>query len=208
MRALWQHIEFNYREGGLRQVLYKVFWRFQQWLWSESVWLVYRLEVAGYQGQPRLPLVRSPLELPALVQLRYFKAVAFPEGIQARLNSGAVCHGFFLDQELLNIGWTTNGCLELEGGLSIPGENCIGVFDCFTLPAHRSKGVYTDTLISFARFIRDQGAAAALIAVDPGNLPSIRGIERAGFQPLFRLRRLRRFGRESMERSVFALRLA
>jgi len=63
--------------------------------------------------------------------------------------------------------------------------------------------VYTDTLIALAIAARDDGASAALIAVEPDNLPSIRGIERAGFQPMYCFTRTRRFGRQSFKKSPF-----
>jgi hypothetical protein len=56
--------------------------------------------------------------------------------------------------------------------------------------------------------IRDSGADVALIGVDPGNLPSIKGIERAGFEPLYRLTRLRRFGRDVFTKQPFEWRYA
>jgi GNAT superfamily N-acetyltransferase len=141
-----------------------------------------------------------------LRELGYFKAMAFPEVIRARLDSGALCHGFFLDGELVNIAWSSRGFLEMEPGVSICEGGCVGIFDCYTLPAHRSKGIYTDTLLLLIRAIGDEGGSTALIAVDPGNIPSIKGIERAGFKPLCRLTRVRRFGRQVLRRSEFRLR--
>jgi GNAT superfamily N-acetyltransferase len=208
MRALWRHFEYNYREGGLRQVVYKLLWRCGQWLWSESSWLIYRVDTTQYRRDPTLLLRREPLDFEQMVRHQYFKAQLFPEDMQGRLASGAICHGFFIGQELANIGWTTQGYLELEAGVSLPEEQSICIFDCFTLPAHRSKGVYTDSLISLVRAARDQGAANALIAVDPGNLVSIKGIERAGFQPLYQFKRLRRCGRDAFHKSNFTSRNA
>lgn len=205
MKTLWRHVEYNYREGGILQVLYKCVWRLQEWLWSESAWLIYRLDVSTYQRGTRLPLERSSLGFSTLVQLQYFKALAFPEAIAGRLTSGAVCHGFFLGGELVNIAWTMHGYLELESGLIRPEQKSVGIFDCFTLPAHRAKGIYTDSLIALVQLIRSQGAGVALIAVDPVNHASIKGIERAGFQAFSLLRRVRRFGRESIEESAFEL---
>jgi RimJ/RimL family protein N-acetyltransferase len=206
MRAVWRHVEYNYREGGLRQVFHKIFWRVQQWLWSESSWLIYRLDVTQYRRDPALLLHREPLDFEQMMRHQYFKAQLFPEAMQARLASGAICHGFFIGDELANVGWTTRGYLELEPDLALPKKNSIGIFDCFTLPAHRSKGIYTDTLISLLGAARDQGVVDARIAVDPGNLISIKGIERAGFRPLYQFKRVRRCGRETFHKSDFALR--
>jgi GNAT superfamily N-acetyltransferase len=206
MRALWRHIQYNYDEGGIRQVLYKTGWRFQQWLWSQSAWLVYHVDVAQYRLEPALPLRHSRLGFDALRQLQYFKAMAFPEMVRTRLDSGASCNGFFLKDELANIAWTTRGYLEIEHGVTIREDRCVGIFDCYTLPQHRSKGIYTDTLIRLIRNSREEGATLALIGVDPDNYASINGIERAGFEPFYRLTRRRRFGRQFFVRSKFEAR--
>lgn len=207
MRALWRHIQYNYNEGGIRQVLYKTGWRFQQWLWSQSAWLVYQIDVSQYRREPVLSLRHSRLGFDALRELQYYKAMIFPEGIRTRLNSGACCNGFFLEDELANIAWTTLGYLEIEPGVTIREERCVGIFDCYTLPQHRSKGIYTDTLIRLIRDSHEDGVKLALIAVDPDNYASINGIERAQFEPLYRLTRRRRLGRQFFIRDKFEARL-
>lgn len=203
MRKLWRHVEYNYREGGFLQVFYKVFWRLQQWLWSEARWLVYKIDIADYQRGASLPLSRCHLGFDSLQELNYFKAIAFPEEIRTRLDSGARCNGFFIDSALVNIAWITGGYLEMEPGVCIREVGCVGIFDCYTLPEHRSKGIYTDALIQLIGAVRGEGATLALIAVDPVNHASIKGIERAGFEPFYRLTRVRRFGRHFLRRSGF-----
>jgi GNAT superfamily N-acetyltransferase len=194
-------VAYNYQEGGVREITFKAYWRLQQWLWSESVWLVYNLKLADYAHRPALPLTRSQLGFDSLRELNYFKAVAFPESMQARLDGGSRCHGFFLSGQLVNIAWTSAQRLEIEPGVSIQDVGSVGIFDCYTLPEHRSKGVYRDALILLLSAIRDEGATAALIAVDPGNHPSIKGIERAGFMRIYRLTHLRRLGRHILHKS-------
>lgn len=199
---MWRSLAYNYREGGIRQILRKIPWRFRQWLWSETVWLVYRTELRDYQREPKLPLVRSELGLDALRENGYFKAIAFPEAIRVRLDAGERCNGFFRGAELVNVAWTTRGYLVLEaGGLSIRENNCVGIYDCYTLPAHRGKGIYTDTLVRLLRWAQNEGATTALIMVEPCNHTSIKGIERAGFVPQYRLIRRCRFGQQSLRRS-------
>ncbi len=56
--------------------------------------------------------------------------------------------------------------------------------------------------------IREQGAHAALIAVAPSNPASIKGIERAGFSPLYQLQRVRRRGKVSFIKTPFDPRFA
>ena len=203
VKALWRSISNNYREGGARQIVAKTGWRMQQWFRSETVWLIYRVSVEGYRHTPVLELDRRELGFDALRELGYFKALDWPEYIQGRLDSGAVCHGFFLDRRLVNIAWTTAGYLELEAGATVGDSRSVGVFDCYTLPAFRSRGIYTEALVMLVHAFRQRGVDGLLIGVDPGNLPSIKGIERAGFEPLYRLSRLRRLGRDSFARQAF-----
>lgn len=206
MKALWRHIEHNYGEGGVRQVLHKVFVRLQEWSWSESTWLIYKIDVADYRREPAARLDRREIGFDSLRELKYFKAVAFPEVIQMRLDTGARCTAFFIGSELVNIAWTTVGYLELEPGLDLREAGCAGIYDCYTLPEHRSKGIYTGSLIQLVGMFAEEGAERALIAVDPGNRPSIKGIEKAGFQPYCQLTRRRRFGRNSLRRLDFPTR--
>jgi RimJ/RimL family protein N-acetyltransferase len=207
MTSLWRHIDYNYREGGLRQILYKVVCRVRRPLWTESNWLVYRCDLAGYLAQSRLPLIRRELGLESLLKYEYYKAEAFPEAVHARLNSGSRCHGFFLEDRLVNVGWTSKGMLELEAGLTLSEVdhvyNYVGVYDCYTVPEYRSRGIYRDALTQLLGMIRDEGGQVALIAVDPENHASIKGIERAGFTPLYCLRRRRRLGASLVQRSEF-----
>ncbi len=129
MKALWRPIEHNYGGGGVRKVFRKVFSRLQEWLWSESTWLIYKIDVE-----------RRQIGLDSLLELKHFKAVAFPEIIQTRLDAGARCNAFFVGSELVNIAWTTVGYLELEPGLCIRETGCAGIYDCYALPGLSIQG--------------------------------------------------------------------
>jgi len=206
LKALWRHFTHNYREGGFRQIVSKIFWRLGQWIRSDAEWLIYRQDLPGSQLEPRLPLAESTLDFAALDELNYFKAHAFPEAMRARLASGDLCHGCFLDRELVNLGWTSRGYLEPGPGIRIYDEDSIAIYDCYTVPAFRSRGIYTDSLIRMLRQIRDRGVSHALISVDPANIPSIKAIERAGFRPLYRLTVSQRFGRTRRHEAAFQAR--
>jgi hypothetical protein len=201
--AWWHSVAHNFREGGLGRVFGKIGRRFGDWLWSESAWLIYRVDLGSYGGEPALQLVRREMGFDALREKGYYKAVMFPEAIRGRLERAQRCNGFFLNDELVNVAWTTRGRLIVERGVSIEDADCLGIYDCFTLPAHRSKGIYKDTLVCILGSARRDGFKRALIAVDLNNIPSIRGIEGAGFAPLYELIRRRRFGRQSLSRTEF-----
>lgn len=204
LRSAWRHVAYNLRQGGLRQVAGKAAWRARQWAWSESPWLVYHLDTSSPGREPALPLTERLLGFEDLLNLGYYKAMSFPEAVRRRLESGAVCRGFFTGSELANVAWTSRGYLEIEPGLILRDPSCAAVFDCYTLPEHRLKGIYTDTLIRMIRAARDDGARRVLIAVDPQNRASIRAIERAGFKPYRRILNRCRFGFRSRAESEFS----
>jgi RimJ/RimL family protein N-acetyltransferase len=163
-------------------------------VWSDTAWVIYGQDLSSFALTPRLSLTESNLDFDGLLRHGYFKANEFPEAMRARLASGARCHALLTNDRLANIGWTTRGYLELQAGVQIRDEASLAIFDCFTVYEFRSKGIYTDSLIRMLAYGRDSGALRALIGVDPDNLPSIRAIENAGFQPLYRLDFRRRFG--------------
>jgi len=50
-----------------------------------------------------------------------------------------------------------------------------------TFPQFRGKGIYPATLIKIQRYLQENGYKRVFICVKVENLPSIRGIEKAGF---------------------------
>lgn len=205
MKSLWRHLQFNYRDGGVRRIFFKTFWRIGQWLWSEYTYLIYHLDVSHYDRAPRLPLCRRELRLNDLLKLGYFKATAFPELIRDRLSSGSICHGFLIDGELANVAWTTHGYIVLELNWHLPIPASLAIYDCFTLPEHRSKGVYAASLVILANLAHLQNVPTVVIAVDADNAISIRVIESVGFQPLCRIKRRRCLGWYFLRKSNFTL---
>ena len=51
-----------------------------------------------------------------------------------------------------------------------------------TLPEFRGKGIYPATLIEVQRFLKEKGYKRLFICTREDNVPSIRGIEKAGFK--------------------------
>ena len=139
-------------------------------------------------------LLRRELAFQDLVRVGYFKAKAFPEGINNELRRGSVCHGFFDGEQLVTIGWTSREYLELDVDVRITCPAEIGLFDFLTFEDFRSKGYYTSALSQLVMFAKEKGFERACIAVDPGNAASIKGIERAGFRRVMLVSRHVRFG--------------
>ncbi len=194
MTRLWRKVSYNYREGGLGGLLRKWLWHLREAIWSDSQWLIYEMMLGEGDLRVRPMVERRKLGFPDLVDLGYFKAQYFPEAMQRRMESGAVCHGFFVGDRLATIGWTTSGYLELDVSLRVSCAGSAGLFDFYTYKEFRSRGYYTNALLQLLAVTRDAGLDKAYIAVDPSNVASIKAIERAGFHRLRRITKRRRFG--------------
>jgi ribosomal protein S18 acetylase RimI-like enzyme len=65
---------------------------------------------------------------------------------------------------------------------------------CLTFPTFRGRGLYPAALSAIQAYLTQQGYQRCFICVKEDNIPSIRGIEKAGFHRLGSLRMLKAFG--------------
>ncbi|HEX7127173.1 MAG TPA: GNAT family N-acetyltransferase [Thermodesulfobacteriota bacterium] len=104
--------------------------------------------------------------------------------IDARLATGRRAYVVEGPAGILAYGWVTRGdeeIAEVEGRIRVgPGEAYI--WDCATLPAYRGRGLYPALLGAIARDLAADGVTRAWIAARADNAPSLRGLEKAGFQ--------------------------
>jgi ribosomal protein S18 acetylase RimI-like enzyme len=101
-----------------------------------------------------------------------------------RLAAGKRSYAAWVTCELAAYGWVSFD-EEFVGELNLrlhllPGEAYI--WDCVTLPAFRRNGLYSALLSHIATRLRQEGLRRVWIGADLGNLPSQRGIARAGFR--------------------------
>ncbi len=200
MRAKWRHVEYNLRNGGVRLVLKKLYFRAKEWLWSSSSWLIYQTRGSTSHPVSSSDLEYKVLQFDNLLSHQYEKALVFPEVIRSRLQSGGRCYGFYYDGEIANFAWVTDEAIEIDRSLSLDLPGSIAIFDCLTLPNYRGLGIYPKSLSILIRLGLDAGFKSVVIMVDPTNTPSIKGIERAGFLLESRLTRKRRFGISTVSR--------
>jgi hypothetical protein len=194
MKRLYRRLAFNYSEGGFGQLFQKAISFALNALYSETRWDIYIHKGFGEldSSQP-LMLCRS-LQYQDLLDAKYAKVVAFPEEIRLRFNRRDTCYGFYSNDILAVVGWSSNGFLELDHGVVFPCPSEIALFDFVTLPEFRGRGLYTGALRHLVKNIDTPGVRSAYIAVDPDNVPSVKGIRRAGFNPIHRIRRKRVLG--------------
>jgi len=122
----------------------------------------------------------TPDLVPALSTIRGYDASA--EFLQ-RFETGRRCYGAWVEGQLAAFGWVSYedehiGELNLRIKL-LPGE--VYVWDCATAPNFRGNGLYSALLAYMLGELRDQKICRAWIGADLDNLPSQKGIARAGF---------------------------
>lgn len=100
-----------------------------------------------------------------------------------RFKAGRHCYSAWVEGQPAAVGWVSFedeqiGELNLRIKL-LPGE--VYVWDCATVPRFRRKGLYSALLSYILGELRSQQIRRAWIGADLDNLPSQKGIARAGF---------------------------
>lgn len=131
-------------------------------------------------------LVRTPEGLPmSLRQSRH-------AGVYAqRLAAGHVAVLLLCDDDVMHVSWIARTSLrvdELGCTLRLPAD-AVCVYDVVTTDAWRGRGVYPAVLGWIRRHGREQFSAGSIwIYCEQENVPSLRGIEKAGYEPVGRRR--------------------
>ena len=107
-----------------------------------------------------------------------------PTEITKRLESGRQCYAAWVDGQVAAYGWVS---FEQEdiGELNLRIKLLSGeayVWDCVTLPPFRGNYLYSALLIYILGELRTQNMCRVWIGADLENIPSQRGMRRAGFQ--------------------------
>jgi RimJ/RimL family protein N-acetyltransferase len=69
-----------------------------------------------------------------------------------------------------------------------------------TLPEFRGKGIYPATLIEVQRYLKEQGYKRLFICTREDNLPSVKGIEKAGFEFVTKINLIKVLGMQVSKR--------
>jgi GNAT superfamily N-acetyltransferase len=135
---------------------------------------------------PLIPATFVRVGLEATPVLAHAMGLNDPSEVQQRFASGRRCYGALVEGNLAAYGWVTFDEEHIgEMGLCIrlaPGEAYL--WDCATAPPYRRCGLYTALLVHIAGELRAEGLCRVWIGADGDNLPSQKGIARAGFQPV------------------------
>lgn len=116
-----------------------------------------------------------------------------PDAVTSRLARGHLCHVARTDEEIVAACWSTTlkvfvdylGC-ELD-----LGDDAAYLYDAFTAPAWRGRGVASILCAHQLSALRAEGLTRALRATWPENRSALRAHAKSGFRPVRRLTTLR-----------------
>jgi hypothetical protein len=182
MNRLYRSLAHNYSEGGVGLLFTKVVGAVLRNFWSNTEWLLYELSPTEPVSKQPFTTLHRLLTFDDLVRLGYSKALAFPENVKRRYSRGDLCHGFFASEQLVTVGWSGANYMELNTDETLDCRSAWGLFDFLTMPTFQSRGYYTDALRHLTLLANESNFHSLCIAVHPANIPSIKGIERAGFR--------------------------
>ena len=164
-----------------------------------TFWVMDLQGQAAQQAAPACPVVYSLADPTQVGEI----AAMTGEGESAAANAarlmanGRRCYAGRVEGALAAYGWLSFDHEDIgEQGLRLklpPGDAY--VWNCVTAPAYRRRGVYSGLLAHIAVEMRAEGLRRLWIGADASNLPSQKGMARAGFRPVLELYTLQLFGR-------------
>ena len=116
---------------------------------------------------------------------------------RGRLGAGTTCYLVMADDRAVHATWcTTAGAWtrEIEAVLSPPHGDAY-VYESYTRPEVRGRGVYPYALRRIAADLSTRAVGQVWVAVEASNVPSLRAVAKAGFEPSFSIAYRRRWGR-------------
>jgi len=140
----------------------------------------------------RLDAPAPPAALPPGVELSVWDsplatrgvAGAWPPEAEQRLRDGQVCAVARHAQEIVAYCWLASTPVRVAeiGQVVVPGREDVYLYDAFTVPAWRGRGLFSTVLGHLLAFAHARGRRRALIFALARNRASRRAIERAGFE--------------------------
>jgi GNAT superfamily N-acetyltransferase len=124
-----------------------------------------------------------------------------PSTFRARLAPDVHCYLVTEGDTVLHSSWlTTSGAWTREiGSYLSPPPGDAYVYESFTGPRARGRGIYPFALAGIMDRCKGDGVKLVWVGVESRNAPSIRAITKAGFEEGFRLPYARRYGKVSLE---------
>ena len=104
-----------------------------------------------------------------------------------RIGDGTECYLALEGDRIVHATWVTTSAAWIGelGRYFVPEGGSAYVYESYTSPPARGRGIYPVVLRHIALALRDEGVRTLWIGVGADNAPSIRAIQKAGFTPAF-----------------------
>ena len=192
---------------GIAASLHRLAKRVSAFLWSEDEVLFFEWSgavVPESAGAKLEPLDPNQLASAASQYVDDEATLAYLLRSAARLRERKA-EGFGLvdaDGSFLHFAWVTafDGFFlpELNAKVDAPSADCVILFDCWTPVGARGHECYWQTIGLMAERMRGQGKKPWIFSA-ASNVASIQGLEKAGFQPRYSLKRRRAMGWQTIK---------
>ena len=151
-----------------------------------TFWVLPLTETAPAAVAPRVPATFERVGPEAAASLAQAMGLEDPAPVLERLATGRRCYIARVAGALAAYGWVSFEEEDIgEIGIRLhllPGEAYI--WDCATLPAYRGQRLYPTLLTHIIGKLRDEGLERVWIGASHENVPSHKGMQLAGFQPV------------------------
>ena len=120
-----------------------------------------------------------------------------PRTFVDRLDPTTRCYLALHDRRIVHATWVTSSAAwigEIRRYFVVP-ERSLYIYESFTSPDVRGRGIYPEVLRHIAADARREGSTELWIGVGDTNAPSLRAIDKAGFARAFDISARRRWGR-------------
>jgi GNAT superfamily N-acetyltransferase len=174
------------RARGMREPAALVLARGRQWIWWRDRLIVLVREAGGEAPQLEGFTFRAGTAQDAPA---YAKDVGTDSaaGFRARLDGGSSCYLVTAAGRIVHSTWLSTGpawTRELQRYLVPPAGDAY-VYESFTRPEARGRGLYRFALQSLCALAAGEGIRRMWVAVEHANVASLRAVTKAGFEAGF-----------------------
>ncbi|RKY10260.1 MAG: hypothetical protein DRP66_00125 [Planctomycetota bacterium] len=106
-----------------------------------------------------------------------------PKSLAKRFDDGDRCFGIIENDELISYFWAEfkhKELHELRLEFELPGRQA-WMYNAITVGKARGRACYPNVIRFMAQSLRQSGFREAYVDVDPANIPSVKGLEKAGY---------------------------
>jgi ribosomal protein S18 acetylase RimI-like enzyme len=184
------------RARGVSEVVELAKTRAREALWSAQRLLVLVRATGGHVPSSAELVLREATDADAQSYARDIGTDS-PATFRARVDEGTRCWLVQSGARIVHATWmTSDGAWTRELAACVrPPAGEAYVYESFTHPSARGRGIYPFALTGIAARLGERGVRRLWVAVEVDNLASLRAVSKAGFEAAFEISYSRRLGR-------------